>query len=163
MVYVLSNEEQRIVKICASIFVSNLQVANFTYLTEKCQSQLDNLRLLEDETIDCIDNIDEYLAEDKNNLILDNSDESSNMCNETKEMLGCLMDLYNKITNFTDSKKIINEILKRANNCYAAYRTSLFLLNDAFDSITLKFEATMDESVEHDEIVYKLDDMLRMR
>ena len=156
--YVLSNEEQRIVKICASIFVSNLQVANFTYLTEKCQSQLDNLRLLEDETIDCIDNIDEYLAEDKNNLILDNSDESSNMCNETKEMLGCLMDLYNKITNFTDSKKIINEILKRANNCYAAYRTSLFLLNDAFDSITLKFEATMDESVEH-EIVYKLDDM----
>ena len=157
--YLLSNEEQRIVKICASIFVSNLQVANFTYLTEKCQAQLDNLRLLEDETIDCIDNIDEYLAEDKNNLILDNSDDSSNMCNETKEMLGCLMDLYNQVTNLTDYTKIINEILKRANNCYAAYRTSLFLLNDDLDSITLKFEAAMDESIKHDDITYKLDDM----
>ena len=157
--YVLSNEEQRIVKISTSIFVSNLKIANFIYLNEMCSKQLYKLKQMEDETIDCIDNIEEYLNQDRNLLESSVSSESDSMCSETKEMLGCLMDTFNKVSTFTDSKMIIHEIMKRANNCFSAYRTSIFLLESDNETMTLTFEETMGESSEHDNVSYNIKDI----
>ena len=157
--YVLSNEEQRIAKISTSIFVSNLKIANFLYLNEMCSKQLENLKLMVDETIDYIDNIEEYINQDKNQLESSMNSESDSMCSETKEMLGCLMDTFNKVSTFTDSKKIIQEIMKRANSCFSSYRTSIFLLENDNETMTLTFEETMGESSEHDNVSYNINDI----
>lgn len=154
--YVLSTNEEKIAKIYFSIFASSLENANYNYLYDKCNNQLNVLKLHEDEIIDSIDNIDSYVN-------YTSYDYDSNIDalydDEAKQLNELVTNLYSEISTYKDANDIINQTLRVINNYYSAYRTSVFVLSNDKLSVTLCNEYTMGEIVSFDDVHFNIDEI----
>jgi transcriptional regulator with GAF, ATPase, and Fis domain len=154
--YVLSTNEEQIAKIYFSIFASSLENANYNYLYDKCNNQLNVLKLHEDEIIDNIDNIDSYVNYTSYDY---NSNIDSLYDDEAKQLNELVTNLYSEISTYKDANDIINQTLRVINNYYSSYRTSVFILSSDKLNVTLCNEYTLGDIVSFDSVKFNIDEI----
>ena len=154
--YVLSTNEEQIAKIYFSIFASSLENANYNYLYDKCNNQLNVLKLHEDEIIDSIDNIDSYVNYTSYDY---DSNVDSLYDDESKQLNELVTNLYSEISTYKDANDIINQTLRVINKYYSSYRTSVFILSSDKLNVTLCNEYTLGDIVSFDSVKFNIDEI----